>query len=80
MINGSVSIANYSDAEMKHLPAKSVKKLLKTMLYHNKDVVYNQDDMDRRSYNSATDKDRTDPNSDYQLSNLKDFIFKKMFI
>ena len=47
------------------------------MLYYNKDVVYNQDDMDRRSYNSATDKDRTDPNLDYRLANLKDFIFKK---
>ena len=75
--NNSFSIANYSNAQMKHLPAKSVKKLLKTMLYYNIDVVYNQDDMDRRSYNSATDKDRTDPNLDYQLANLKDFIFKK---
>ena len=75
--NNSVSIANYSNAQMKHLPAKSVKKLLKTMLYYNIDVVYNQDDMDRRSYNSATDKDRTDPNLDYRLANLKDFIFKK---
>ena len=35
--------------------------------------------MDRRSYNSATDKDRTDPDLDYWLANLKDFIFKKMF-
>ena len=75
--NNSVSIANYSSAQMKHLPAKSVEKLLKTMLYFNKDVAYNQDDMDRRSYNSATDTDRTDPNLDYQLANLKDFIFKK---
>ena len=62
---------------MKHLPAKSVKKLLKTMLYYNIDVVYDQNDMDRRSYNSATDKDKTDPNLDYQLANLKDFIFEK---
>ena len=30
--NNSVSIANYSNAQMKHLPAKLVKKLLKTML------------------------------------------------
>ena len=75
--NNSVSVANYSNAQMKHLPAKSVKKLLKTMLYYNIDVVYNQDDMDRRSYNSATDKDRTDPNLDYRLANLKDFILKK---
>ena len=75
--NNSVSIGNYSNAQMKHLPAKSVKEPLKTMLYYNKDVVYNQNDMDRRSYNSATDKDRTDPNLDYRLANLKDFIFKK---
>ena len=63
--NNSVSVANYSNAQMKHLPAKLVKKLLKTMLYYNIDVVYNQDDMDRRSYNSATDEDRTDQNLDY---------------
>ena len=75
--NNSVSVANYSNAQMKHLPAKLVKKLLKTMLYYNIDVVYNQDDMDRRSYNSATDEDRTDQNLDYWLANLKDFIFKK---
>ena len=73
--NNSVSIGNYSNAQMKHLPAKSVKKILKTILYYNIDVVYNQDDMDRRSYNSATDKERTDPNLDYRLANLKDFIF-----
>ena len=33
--------------------------------YYNKDIVYNQDDMDRRSYNTAIDKDRKDPNLDY---------------
>ena len=36
--NNSVSIANYSNAQMKYLPEKSVKKLLKTMLYCNKPV------------------------------------------
>ena len=40
--SNSVSIANYSNAEMKHLPIKSVKKLLKTMLYYNI-AVYNDD-------------------------------------
>ena len=38
--NNSVSIANYSNAQMKYLPAKSVKKLLKTMLYSNKPVYF----------------------------------------
>ena len=75
--NNSVSIANYANAQMKHLPAKAVKNLLKTMFYYNIDVVCNQDEIDRRSYNSTTDQDRTDPYLDYRLANLKDFIFKK---
>ena len=37
--NNSVSIANYSNAQIKYMPAKSVKKLLKTMLYSNKLVI-----------------------------------------
>ena len=53
--SNSVSIANYSNAQMKHSPAKSVKKSLKTMLYSNIAVVYNEDNIDRRPNNSATD-------------------------
>ena len=34
--NNSVDIYQYSNAQMKYLPEKSVKKLLKTMLYSNK--------------------------------------------
>ena len=59
--NNSVSIANYSNAQMKHLPAQSVKKLAKTMLYCNK-AVYLDDDDDRRLHNSATTAERTDFN------------------
>ena len=70
--SNSVSIANYSYAQMKHLPAKSVKKLLKTMLYSNIAV------FDRRPNNSATDANRTDPNIDYRIKNLSKFIFKKI--
>ena len=36
--NNSVSIANYSNAQMKYWPKKSVKELLKNMLYFNKPV------------------------------------------
>ena len=36
--NNSVDICHYSNAQMKYLPEKSVKKLLKTMLYSNKPV------------------------------------------
>ena len=59
--NNSASIANYSNVQMKHLPAQSVKKLAKTMLYSNK-AVYLDDDDDRRSRNSATAAERTDLN------------------
>ena len=31
--NNGVSITNYANAQMKHLPAKSVKRLLKVMFY-----------------------------------------------
>ena len=65
LTSNSVSIANYSNPEMKHLPIKSVKKLLKTMLYYNIAVVYNDDNIDRRSHDSTTDADRTDPNLNY---------------
>ena len=77
--NNSVSIANYSNAQMKHLPSKSVDKLMKTMLYYNKPVYLDDDDDDddRRSHNSATDNDRTDPNLTYQIAELKDYIFQK---
>ena len=33
--NNSVNVNQYSNVEMKYLPEKSVKKLLKTMLYSN---------------------------------------------
>ena len=36
--NNSVDNCHYSNAQMKYLPEKSVKKLLKTMLYSNKPV------------------------------------------
>ena len=78
--SNSVSIANYSNAQMKHLPAKSVKKLLKTMLYSNIAVVYNEDNIDRRPNNSAIDADRTDPNINYRITNLSKFIFQKKMI
>ena len=36
--NNSVDIYQYSNAQMKYLPEKSVKKLLKMILYSNKPV------------------------------------------
>ena len=74
--NNSVSISNYSNAQMKHLPAQSVKKLAETMLYSNK-AVYLDDDDDRRSHNSATTAERTDLNLNERIKLFKDYIFQK---
>ena len=46
------------------------------MLYYNKPV-YLDDEDDKRSHNSATDNDRTDPNLTYRIALLKDYIFQK---
>ena len=72
----SVDIYQYSNAQMKYLPEKSVKKLLKTMLYSNKPV-YLTKNVDRRSHNENNDAKRTDPNLTYCLAQLKDYMFEK---
>ena len=74
--NNSVSIANYSNAQMKYLPAKSVKKLLKPMLYSNKPV-YLTGNNKRRPNNDNDEADRTDPNLTYRLKELKSHLFKQ---
>ena len=56
--NNSVYIYQYSNAKMKYLPEKSVKKLLQTMFSSNKPV-YCDKDVDRRSYNNNDDAKRT---------------------
>ena len=52
--NNSVDIYQYFNAQMKYLPEKSVKKLLKTMLHSNKPV-YLAKDVDRRPNNDNDD-------------------------
>ena len=74
--NNSVSIANYSNAQMKYFPEKSVKKRLKTMLYCNKPI-YLTGNNTRRPNNDATDANRTDPNLTYRLKELKAHVFKQ---
>ena len=61
---------------MKYLPEKSVKKLLKTMLYSNKPV-YLAADTERRPHDDNDDNDRTDPNLTYCIKELKGYIFQK---
>ena len=74
--NNSVSIANYSNAQMKYLPEKSIKKLLKTMLYCNKPVYLDGDDT-RRPNNDTVNANRSDSNLTYRIANLKSHLFKK---
>ena len=51
--NNSLSIANYSNAELKYLPDKALKPLEKTLFYSNIPVYYANGD-DRRSQAAAT--------------------------
>ena len=74
--NNSVDIYQYSNAQMKYLPEKSVKKLLKMILYSNKPV-YLEKNANRRPNNDASDAKLTDPNLTYRLAQLKDYIFEK---
>ena len=66
--NNSVDIYQYSNAQMKYLPEKSVKKLLTTMLYSNKSV-YLEKNTDRRPHNNTDDDKRSDPNLTCRLKN-----------
>ena len=72
----SIDIYQYSNVQMKYLPEKSVKKLLKTMLYSNKPV-YLAKDTDRRPNNDTDNDKRTDPNLTYRLAQLKNHVFEK---
>ena len=72
--NNSVDIYQYSNAQMKYLPEKSVKKLLKTMLYSN-NPVYLAKNTDRRPHNDNDDDKRSDPNLTYRLAQLKNHLF-----
>ena len=74
--NNSIAIHHYSNSQMTYLPEKSIKKLLKTMLYSIKQV-YLAQNTDRRPHNDNNDAGRTDPNLTYRIAQLKNYIFQK---
>ena len=74
--NNSVDVYQYSNAQMKYLPEKSVKKLLKTVLYSNKPI-YLAANIVRRPNNDTDDEKQSDPNLSDHLVQLKDYIFQK---
>ena len=61
---------------MKYLPEKTVKKLLKTMLYSNKPV-YLSKDVDSRPNNDDDENKQSNLNLNYHMAQLKDNIFEK---
>ena len=74
--NNSVHIYQYSNAQMNYLPEKSVKKLLKTMLYSNKPL-YLAKNVDRRLHNDTNNNKRTDLILTYRIKELKDYLFQE---
>ena len=72
----SVDIYQYSNSQLKYLPKKSVKTLLKTLLYTNKPA-YLDENIDKRLNNSDDDNKRSDPNLTYRVAQLRDWVFLK---
>ena len=65
--NNSVDVYQYSNAQIKYLPGKSVKKIFKTIPYSNK-AVYLAKNTDRRPNNDIDDNKRSDPNLIYRIA------------
>ena len=65
--NNSVDVYQYSNAQMRSLTEKSVKKHLKTTLYSNK-AVYLAKNTNRRPNNDTNDNKRSDPNLTYRIA------------
>ena len=65
-------IYQYSDAMLKYLPEKALKKLQNDLLYSKKKVSYNKTMIERRTYNSKEPADITDSNLNDRLDKFKD--------
>ena len=65
-------IYQYSDAMLKHLPEKALKKLQNDLVYSKKKVSYKKTTIERRTYNSIVPADITDDNLDDKLDKFKD--------
>ena len=61
---------------MKYLREKSIKKLLKTMLYSNKPVCL-PENVDRKPNNDNNDNKKLNPNLTYHIAQLRNYIFEK---
>ena len=72
----TLSVYDYSNAQLKYLPNDSVKKLQKPFLYSNLPV-YLDENVDRRPNNATADADRSDQNLTWRLGNLHLHAFSK---
>ena len=70
-------IYQYSDAMLKHLPEKVLKKLQNGLFYSKRKVSYNKTITERRTYNSTVSADITDDNLDDRLDKFKDQLKNK---
>ena len=69
-------IYQYSDAMLKHLPEKYLKKLRKHFLFSKKEVIYTAG-VNRRPNNDDTDNKRTDANLDDRIDKFANQIKDK---
>ena len=72
----NVDVYQYSSSQVKYLPKNVISVVKKTFLYSKKRV-YLDEDVDRRSNNSADATKRTDNNLDYRIGEFKDYLLKK---
>ena len=76
--NNNVDVYQYSASQVKYLPKNAISVVEKTFLY-SKNPAYLDEDVDRRSNNSADTTKRTDDNLDYRIKEFKDYLFKKSY-
>ena len=69
-------IDQYSDAMLKHLPAKNLKKLRKHFLFSKKEVIYTAG-VDRRPHNDDGNGKRSDDNLDDRIDKFSDQLKNK---
>ena len=67
-------IYQYSDAMLKYLPEKALKKIKKTMLHSNKTVSYNKSTTDMRTYHTITPDAITHDNLDDRIDTFQNQI------
>ena len=77
--NNNVDVYQFSASQLKYSPKDSIAIVLKTLLYSNKPVYFNEN-VDRIPNNDDNAGKRCDDNLTDRIGELKDWIFKKTII